>query len=128
MTHSSTVTLSLGSESITISGPASDQPIEPLAQYVTDIAQNGTRYSYRMSSGENRTWSLQLDFLTTEEKDDLESFYHDVVGGPSETFTWLHTDGNSYTARFINTNLPWQRVFSNLWKVALQIEILDTID
>jgi hypothetical protein len=125
---SSTVTLTKGALSKTINGPIGDQPVDAVPQYVTDMAHGGTRYSYRMSAATNRLWTLTFPFLTDTNKSDLEEFYHhSTVLGPSNTFTYAHTDGSSYTARFISTVLAFTRAGSNLWSVTIQLEILGAI-
>lgn len=126
---STTVTFngsSSGADAV-INGPASDQPVVPLPRYLTGLSQDGTRYSYKMNSATNRVWTLNFQWLTDQMKADLETFYYDEAGGPSSTFTYDHTDDNSYTARFVNTSLPFTRAGSNLWSCSVQLEILGVI-
>ena len=126
---SSTVTLAIdpnssGEDTITLNGPRSDQAIDkPVPRWVTDLTQGGTRYSYKLNSSTKRIWTLQFDFLTSAQKSDLETFFDTYAEGPENTFTYTHTDGNSYTARFAMTDLNFVRVGPNLWQVTMILEI-----
>lgn len=90
-------------------------------RWVTDVTAGGTRYSYKLSSSAKRIWNLQFDFLTAAQWLDLQQFF-DLVG-PDEEFTYTHTDGNNYTARFVNTELLPTRLLPNLYSVPVQLEV-----
>ena len=128
MALSSTVRLqfaesgSSGENDITINGPRGDQAIDrPVHRWVGGHSAGGTPYTYKVSASAKRIWNLQFDFLTAAQWLDLQQFF-DLVG-PEEEFTYTHTDGNSYTARFVNTELLPTRVLPNLYSVPVQLEI-----
>lgn len=84
----------------------------------------GVRYVYKMSSMNRWMWTLQFDAVTSPQKDKLiQFFYHPSVDGPTSTWSYTHTDGNVYTARFLQPSLPFGRVNSNLWTVQIELEL-----
>lgn len=101
------------------------QPVLVYPKYVTDQAADGTRYVYKVSNTTLYQWQLTFRHLTTGQKEDLEDFFEER-GGPATTFTYQHTDGNSYTVRFVQEALPWVRNGTQ-WEVVIVLETADEI-
>lgn len=110
----------------TINGPQSSEP-DLIQQFVTDLTANHTRYVYQSTSNSLRQWKLHFDTLYAADKANLETFYLTYAVGPVNTFTYTHTDGNTYTARFIDTQLQWSRVNANIWSITFTLETTGVI-
>lgn len=67
-------------------------------------------------------WTLEFNGLTAAEKASLEAAWT-TAAGPSNTFSYIHTDGVTYTARFLNESLVWVRHAINCWDIVIQLEI-----
>lgn len=121
---SSTVSFESGSTTVSITGPSGRQEIEPFPNYVTDLTPDGTRFVYKANSSSKRIWRLRFPLLTEAEKDDLDGFYRNTVNGPENQFTYTHTDGTAYTARFINPQPPvTRRRGPGLFSAEIDLEI-----
>jgi len=108
---------------INITGPAGRTNINHLALYATGINGNGDRWSYKYSSQKKYRWNMTLPNLTATMKNQLEDFYYNTADGPTNTFTYTHTDGTEYTgARFVNDDLQFSRVNDNEFSVSIVIE------
>jgi len=70
-----------------------------------------------------RTWRLAFRHLSSQDHQDLQNFYDTVVGGLRDPFTYTHTDGTAYQARFIQPALPWRRLGPNQFALDLELEI-----
>lgn len=121
MPLSASVTLTRNATSITINGPAGEQPVDPPPRYVTGQTTNGTVYSYQKNTSSNRVWTLNFNDLTDADKTALEDFFLNTAGGPSQTFSYTHTNGSTYTVRFMNGSLSFFRVMPNLWRVSVSL-------
>lgn len=116
-----------GGNSIEITGPVSNQPVDPFPQYVSGLSAGGTRWSYKVSTSSLTTWALTFDGMSASEKSALDTFFWTHAEGPTNTFTYTHTDGNSYTARFVNNRLQWQRKNGAEWSVNVHLEISGSV-
>lgn len=121
----STVLFETDDASVEVNGPNGDQPYTPLPQVVTGLSQSGERYVYRTNSSDKRQWTLTFDFVTEAQKQGLDWFYAEVVGGPAEEFSYRDTEDVERTVRFVNTNLPWQRQGPNQWSVVVTLEFTE---
>lgn len=120
-----TVTFDLASSSAvtTINGPAfAAQPVQLVRQFVSDRTADGTRYTYQLHNSTRWEWELSFRDLPLEDKQALERFFRSNARGPSVQFTYTHTDGSSYTARFAQDVLPWVRNHKELWDCSVRIE------
>lgn len=107
-------------------GPAYEsQPVLQYPKYVTDQAADGTRYVYKISDASLHQWQLSFRRFTQAQKEDLEDFFHER-GGPATTFSYRHTDGSTYTVRFVQEALPWTRIGTQ-WDVDVVLETADDI-
>lgn len=118
----STVTLLSGSTSIEINGPTGPTNPSPPANWNTSRTASGELIVYRYSSNAKNIWNLTFPMITTAQKVALYSFWRDTVSGPENTFTYTHTDGESYTARFLNS-LNFSRENNGYWSVVIQLEV-----
>lgn len=119
MAHSSTVTFG----GVTVNGPVSPTDVEDYPKWVTDLSAGYTRIVYKLTAATLLTWVLQFDAITGTQKSNLTTFFHSTAEGPTNTFTYVHTDGGSYTARFLDTALRWQRVDGNTWRLTVRLEL-----
>lgn len=124
----STVTLDDGTTSITINGPAGPTNYELLPRTVSERTANHERYSYQLTSKKVRLWSMRFTDLTQAQKDDLVSFYTDDVIGPTNTFTYTHTDDQAYSnVRFANNGLQITREEPGIYSADVTLELEDSI-
>ncbi len=121
-TPSANVTFGSGGSAVTVPGPPTQTDVNNLAQWITDSSANHTRWSYKLTGTAMYQWSIPLTALSGAQKVALQSFFTTTVGGPTSTFTYTHTDGNSYTVRFIDTSLSWSRVNGEMWDVTVRLE------
>lgn len=114
------------SAEIRIKGPAFvGQPVSLVRQFVSDRTADGTRYTYHLTNSTKWEWELQFRDLAREEKRELEEFFRAHARGPSQSFTYTHTDGTVYAGtRFAQDILPWTRNHRELWDCTVRIETL----
>lgn len=124
MALASTVRFSKDATSYDINGPAEPQDVAELPQWVTALTADGTRFVYRKNSTTISQWTIRLKDLTTTMKANLRSFYITNAVGPENTFTYRHTDGTTYTARFLDPAVPtFTRNNNDSWDVTIRLEI-----
>lgn len=90
--------------------------------FVTEETADFTRVVYRTTTSKKDEWTLTLSQLTDAQKSALQTYFDDTAKGPTNTFTYEHTDGNTYTARFVDTELAWTR-HGKTWDCTVRIEI-----
>lgn len=120
-----TVTFDVGSSSgvAEINGPSFvGQPVQLVRQFVSDRTADGTRYTYQLTNSTRWEWELSFRDLSLTDKRDLEHFFRNNSRGPSLAFSYTHTDGSVYTARFAQDGLPWVRNSKELWDCNVRIE------
>ncbi len=123
MALSSKVTFARSGTTITVNGPSpgTDQALQPM--FVTERSANHTRWVYQTTDTKMRVWTLNLNSLTLAQKNALEDFYTNTAKGPTNTFTYTHTDGNSYTCRFVDPMLPpFTRAAPGTFDIQLRLE------
>lgn len=114
---------------VSVPGPPGPTQIDLLTGWVTGLSADFTRFAYRTTSSFRRQWSLNLSGLTTTQKNNLETYFRDTAKGPTNTFTYVHTDGTSYAScRFIDTDLRWTRLNNDEWAVAFRLETATDIN
>ena len=119
---SKTVTFTKGGTVATVPGPTpSDQQIARLPRYVMGYTNNGTVYSYKRSETTRWHWSLSFRDMTAAQRDQLQSVF-EATDGPGEQMTYVHTDGESYTARFLHPELEFFRSGPELIGIDLTLE------
>ena len=124
MAAASTVSFTIGGTTVTVNGPAGPTDLSALPLTAADRAADHTLWSYKYTSTKKWVWGMTLNDLTAAQKDALEDFFTDTAIGPSNAFTYVHTDGASYSnCRFLSTELKWQRVNERIWSVPIQFEV-----
>lgn len=120
MAAASTVTFGTA----TVNGPPGPTDAGALPLTVTDLAANYTRWTYQTTSTKKWIWTLQLADLTNAQKLALETYFTDTAKGPLNTFTYVHSDGTSYSScRFADTELQFKRVNGKVWDVTVRLEV-----
>ena len=106
----------------TVNGPVSSDPAA-YPMFVTDQSANHTRWVYQTTSTKKWLWTLKFQDLTGAQKDALEDYFQNTAKGPTNTFTYVHTDGASYAnCRFADVELQFTRNNANNWDVTVRIE------
>lgn len=106
----------------TVNGPVSTDP-GAYPMWVTDQTPNHTRFVYQLTSVKKWLWTLKFQDLTGVQKAALENYFHNTAQGPTNTFTYTHTDGQTYAnCRFADTELQFVRNNGNQWDVTIRIE------
>jgi len=120
-------TVTIGS--VTVCAPAGPTQVDLLTGWVSDLSADFTRYVYRTTANYKRQWTLNLVNLTTAQKNSLESYFRSTALGPTNTFTYTHSDGTSYSAcRFMDTDLRFTRMNDAEWAVQVRIETANDIN
>lgn len=113
--------------SVAINGPTAPTNIEQRPRFARLSSDAGRSYSATLSGSELEVWTLNFDSLTGTQKADLANFFENTAHGPSDTFSYTHTDGETYTARFSETMLKWTRQNEQLWGCTIRLEITAVI-
>lgn len=122
MVFKTTVNFNDGATSININGPLPSE-VELLARTVSEQSANYDMRTYQLTSKKLRRWALTFTDLLIAQKDDLINFFTDSVVGPSNTFTYTHTDGTIYTAvRLVNDSLQLRRTEPGIFTVSMILE------
>lgn len=124
-TPSINVVFTLGAVSVTVPGPPASTDANCLPRFVTDLSANHTRWTYQLTTTKTNQWSIPLMALNGTQKAALQAFFDDTVRGPSLTFTYTHTNGSTFTVRFIDTALQWIRNSDNMWDINVKLETTD---
>jgi len=109
------------SGSIAINGPVSTDLITRPHHVMAETA-NYTVFAYKKTSTLAQDWTLVFDALSDSQKATIQDFFFNKADGPSRTFSYEHTDGQIYTARFLDTQLQFQRRPNN-WGLTVRLRI-----
>lgn len=103
-------TVQLGT--VTMNGPVGGgQSVRPQARFVSGRTVNGTTYTYQKNAVTQNVWVLEFRDLTAVQKKNLQTYFNDVAKGPSNTFSYTHTDDTTYTdVRFMDNVLEFDRI------------------
>ena len=103
-------TVTLGT--VTLNGPVGGgQDVRPQARFVSGRTVNGTTYAYQKNAMTQNIWVLNFRDLTAAQKIALQTYFNDTAKGPSNTFSYTHTDGTTYTGvRFMDNVLEFDRI------------------
>lgn len=117
-----TSTVSIGG--VTVNGPVSPVGVRLLPLHVWGQTAGGQTFVYKLSATKRWEWTLELHDLTTSQRSALETYFLDTAGGPANTWTYIHTNGTTYTGcRFRQTELNWRRNATGNWDLSLLIEV-----
>lgn len=109
---------------VTVNGPSGPTAVDQFPQFVSDRSADGTRYAYQIHDSVINEWELRLSQLTTAQKTAFDAWFRDTVKGPTETFSYTHTDGTTYAScRFVDTALRWSRLSNLTWDLTVRIEV-----
>ena len=97
---------------VTMNGPVGGgQNVRPQARFVSGRTVNGTPCAYQKNSMTQNIRVLDFPDLTAAQKTALQTYFNDVAKGPSNTFSYTHTDGTTYTGvRFMDNVLDFNRI------------------
>jgi len=103
-------TVTLGT--VVMNGPVGGgQSVRPQPRFVSGRTVNGTTYTYQKNDQTQNIWVLDFRDLTAAQKVLLQTYFNDVAKGPSNTFSYTHTDATTYTGvRFIDNVLEFSRI------------------
>jgi hypothetical protein len=103
-------TVTLGT--VVMNGPVGGgQSVRPQPRFVSGRTVNGTTYAYQKNDATQNIWVLDFRDLTAVQKTALQTYFNDVAKGPSNTFTYVHTDATVYSGvRFIDNVLEFSRI------------------
>ena len=103
-------TVTLGT--VVMNGPVGGgQSVRPQPRFVSGRTVNGTTYTYQKNDQTQNVWVLDFRDLTAAQKVLLQTYFNDVAKGPSNTFTYVHTDATIYLGvRFIDNVLEFSRI------------------
>ena len=103
-------TVTLGT--VVMNGPVGGgQSVRPQPRFVSGRTVNGTTYAYQKNDATQNIWVLSFKDLTAAQKTALQTYFNDVAKGPSNTFTYVHTDATVYSGvRFIDNVLEFSRI------------------
>lgn len=118
---SKTVSFATASGSIQVNGPVSTDIItNPF--HVSAQTANYTVFVYRKTGVFAQDWNLVFDGLSDANKQAINDFFINDAQGPTNTFTYGHTDGEGYTARFMDDRLQFQRRPGD-WGITIRLRI-----
>ena len=128
MATSTVIFNDLSAPAVTVNGPTTTTVTqEPVTVHAE--TEDHTIWAYKPTSTEVSTWDFTLVDLTLAMKNNFHAFFYDDAVGPTNTFTYTHTDGTAYTlCRFLQNTLQWSRRSSALWDVAVRIRVPIEID
>ena len=103
-------TVTLGT--VVMNGPVGGgQSVRPQPRFVSGRTVNGTTYAYQKNDATQNIWVLDFRDLTAAQKTALQTYFNDVAKGPSNTFSYTHTDATVYTGvRFLDNVLEFSRI------------------
>lgn len=114
---------------VTMNGPTPPTMVDQVPQFVSDRSADGTRYAYQVHNTVINEWELRLSQVTTPQKTAFDAWFLDTVKGPTNTFSYQHTDGTTYTScRFVDTALRWSRLSDLTWDLTVRIEVPEEVD
>jgi hypothetical protein len=122
-------TVTLGT--VTMNGPVGGgQSVRPKARFVSGRTVNGTTYVYQKNDQTQNVWVLAFNDLTAAQKALLQTYFNDVAKGPSNTFSYTHTDGTTYTGvRFLDNVLEFSRIDGGaFFSCSISLLIADEVD
>lgn len=114
------VTVSIGGNVIT--GPSTSS-VKLLPVWQSELSEGNVRYVQRSRANQLTQWRLEFGYLSAAEKGALLTFFTDVAKGPKNSFTYVHTDGVSYSpVRFVDAELTFERVNAEHWSTSFTLE------
>ncbi len=103
---------------------SSGTDVDLQANWITALSDGLQRWSSRITDRHLEQWSISVADLSRDQWIGFQDFFYKVALGPTRVFTYTHTDGVSYQARFVDNALTAHRGCSALWSTSFKIEIL----
>lgn len=119
-----TVHFATASGSIQVNAPESTD-IMSRPFHVSAETANYTIFSYKKTAVLAQDWTLVFNGLTDANKQAIQDFFYNSAEGPTNTFDYTHSDENGYTARFLDTQLQFQRR-PNDWSLTVRLRVNTT--
>jgi len=107
---------------ITIPGPIPGSTMQTILHQAVGLTAGGTRYAYDKGVTLYRA-ELRFTTLSATNREALDTFFRTTVTGTTTTWTYTDTGGNTYTARFLNTELAFAKVAPEIWSVNITLEL-----
>lgn len=105
-----------------IAGPVSTQLKMPPI-HMTELSEGNVRYVQRTKAARITQWLLTFRDLSAADKAALQTFFLSTADGPTNLFTYTHTDGVTVSdCRFMDTELSFERENDNVWHTSVTIE------
>jgi len=117
------VTFVNGSTTVTLPGPIGGSAMSRIKAQAIGLSAGGTRFAYDKGATDRFEAELAFKNLSTDEKEDLDSFFDSDVDGVTTTFTYTDTNGQEYTARFLEPELRITKVVFGIWDVSMKLEL-----
>ena len=125
----STVTFEIpAGASATVNGPTGSTGIDNLENYVSEFTADKSLIVYQTSNSVKDVWTLNLSELTTAQKNELQTFFDTHAKGPTNAFSYVHTNGETFTScRFLDRGLRWTRK-GGAWDVTVRLLVPQRIN
>jgi len=118
------VTFSKGETILVLPAPIPGSTIRKVKHQASFLTGGGQRIAYDKGITRNE---IDLDFmaLTVTQLAALESFYDDTVSGVLQTWTYIDSNGDSHTARFLEPIMEFPKRAWNIYDVRVNLELGD---
>ena len=119
MPASVTVTLAASPDTITLQAPAPDISAPVTVPGVTHRAAGGSLVKYQTGAA-YRECTLQIQSMTNTVKGQLETFFRTHW---TDDLTYTDEGGNTFTAQFLDSELPLKKMYKNSWSVDIKLQL-----
>jgi hypothetical protein len=108
-----------GNGSVTLPATAPEVDAPTTVPGVVHRTQGGSLVSYQVGP---QYWevTLQCRSLSGAQKDALNTFFAANFASP---FTYVDENGNSFTARFLDTTMPLRKAYRESWEVDVRLNL-----
>ncbi|HEX7379660.1 MAG TPA: hypothetical protein VF278_21230 [Pirellulales bacterium] len=108
-----------GAGSITLRATAPNTDAPTTIPGVVHRTQGGSLVSYQVGP---QYWqvTLQCRSLTGAQKDALAAFF---AANFTSSFTYTDENDNTFTARFLDTTLPFKKAYRESWEVDMRLNL-----
>ncbi len=90
----------------------------------TDVSGGGEVY-VSQKSVPSLTLVRSFAGVRNEDYESLRSWYTNICQGARNAFIFIDADGSTYTVRWTNSPLDWQRDAENLWSGSITLRVED---
>lgn len=114
-----TVTFDNGTTTITLPAPPGDNDAPVTIPGVTHQTQGGSLVQYIVGPSYFEA-TLAFDAITNAQKNSLDSFFRSNWG---TGVTYTDALGNTFTAHFIDQQLPLRKTFGDFWQCSIHLRL-----